>query len=246
MLRGKNVRNVVCVLLAVVGLALYASSVNATVISPLNGSFEDPSIAGQWAYGWPLKENVVPTSWSASPNANYQIIHRPEAGHELYAIPTAGSQLYGLECNSDGSNPRSGIQQDLGTMTTGETYTFNATIFSNSEGAACGYTISFYDVTDSKTLASITEATPGCDPSALGIMKTVTASFSYKATYDEAGDTLRLIMESKSGDVGYRTGVDAVTVTTSGVPEPSTLVLLGTALAGLLAYAWRKRKCVPS
>ena len=29
-------------------------------------------------------------------------------------------------------------------------------------------------------------------------------------------------------------------------PEPSTLILLVAGLVGLLAYAWRKRKCVPS
>jgi hypothetical protein len=35
-------------------------------------------------------------------------------------------------------------------------------------------------------------------------------------------------------------GLDTVVV--QGVPEPSSVVLLGTSLLGLLAYAWRKRK----
>jgi hypothetical protein len=35
-------------------------------------------------------------------------------------------------------------------------------------------------------------------------------------------------------------GVDSVRL--DAIPEPSTLVLLGAGLAGLLAYAWRKRK----
>ena len=36
-------------------------------------------------------------------------------------------------------------------------------------------------------------------------------------------------------------GVQAIQ-TAAGVPEPSTLVLLAAGLAGLLCYAWRKRR----
>ena len=39
---------------------------------------------------------------------------------------------------------------------------------------------------------------------------------------------------------GSTFGIDNVRF--SAVPEPSTFVLLGTGLFGLLAYAWRKRK----
>jgi hypothetical protein len=35
-------------------------------------------------------------------------------------------------------------------------------------------------------------------------------------------------------------------VTLTAVPEPGTIVLLCSGLVGLLCYAWRKRKCVPS
>ena len=40
----------------------------------------------------------------------------------------------------------------------------------------------------------------------------------------------------------YYTRVNGFEMTAVSSPEPSTLVLLGTALLGLLAYAWRKRK----
>lgn len=42
------------------------------------------------------------------------------------------------------------------------------------------------------------------------------------------------------GNAGSTFGIDSVSIT--AVPEPSTLVLLGAGLFGLLAYAWRKRK----
>ena len=56
--------------------------------------------------------------------------------------------------------------------------------------------ISFYDMTDSRELASIDET--NFDPSALGSLKTLHASFSYRALTADQGDTLRLIMESKA------------------------------------------------
>lgn len=41
---------------------------------------------------------------------------------------------------------------------------------------------------------------------------------------------------------GYGGGLDTVLLTSTVIPEPTTLALLATGLIGLLAYAWRKRK----
>ena len=40
--------------------------------------------------------------------------------------------------------------------------------------------------------------------------------------------------------------LDYVGATSTLAPEPSSLVLLSVGLLSLLAYAWRKRRCVPS
>lgn len=245
MLFGKNSTKMACVLLAAAGLSLYATSASATVISPTNGSFENPTFGGWYTFD-------APTGWDASAGQySSQVIHHPgESG--FYAATTDGVSIFGLEHNNpngfNGIGDNSGIQQDLGTMEANRKYTFNATLFSNSGGAdnLSAYRISFYDVTDGRELAAITEA--NYDPSSLGTLKTLAATFDYTTTAADVGDTLRLIMEGRSRDsVNYpRTGIDSVTVTTSTVPEPNTLVLLTVGLASLLAYAWRKQKCVPS
>jgi autotransporter-associated beta strand protein len=48
------------------------------------------------------------------------------------------------------------------------------------------------------------------------------------------------------GNFNKSVGVGGGGMSANAVPEPGTIVLLSTGLLGLLAYAWRKRKCVPS
>ena len=181
----KNVRNVVCVLLAVVGLAFYASSVGATVVSPLNGSFEDPTVTDPAGY-----TSQLPTDWSLSPNATGNPGVQQPGVSGIYAAATDGSQILELGGGYYNWLPNPswsvfGVQQDLGTMTTGETYTFGTTLFSNVNSGRCFYKISFYDMTDSRELASINET--NFDPSALGSLKTLHASFSYRAAHRRPG-----------------------------------------------------------
>jgi hypothetical protein len=201
------------VVMMVAGLGGFAVPVAAAVVSPLNGSFESPAFSSTTNY-----ISALPTSWDAAPGATSQIIHHPAVSPYLYPAPADGITLYGIEC---GPGYASGIQQTLGTMTAGESYTFQAMLYSNSEGLHSYYRISLFNVTDNRELKAITES--NFDPSAGGILNSMPASFTYTAVAADNGDTVRLIVTSPTPtSLTGRTGVDAVTV--SSTFEPPGLV----------------------
>jgi hypothetical protein len=71
-------------------------------------------------------------------------------------------------------------------------------------------------------------------------------SYTYTATAADVGKVLWMAFRDTAtgGDDGFNLTLDmaSASFTASGVPEPSTLVLLAAGLAGLLCYAWRKRR----
>jgi hypothetical protein len=239
----------VCAFLAIMGLACHAGHAGATVISPLNGSFEAPAVTEEYAAWGVWLKIATPDSWTQLEGTTVGYIHRPsgdiaQGQTPLFAAPTGtdNNQLYGLEYTT--TIQKTGIYQDLGTMEAGKKYAFNAKLFSGSEGHDCGYRISFFDVTQNKELAYITQEHEKFNPFRLGGgLSTCDAAFDYSADASNAGDTLRLILSSAGNESSvYRMGIDNVTVTTSAVPEPASLVVLVSGAFGILAYAWRKRK----
>lgn len=240
---------------AMVGLMLCNSLATADTMTVTNGGFEQDVIASElWGYHISF---VTPSGWTQADftgtSGDHEvagILHRPtgdiaQSQVPLYAAPVDGSnQMFGMELDWDGISTFSthtGIYQDIGKMATGEKYSFNATLYSNGEGSPSSYRVSFFDVTDNRELAAITQA--NFDPSASGALASIAATFNYTATAADNGDTLRLMLLGTPGSANQvRTGIDAITVTTSPIPEPGTLILLMTGIAGLLAYAWRKQK----
>jgi hypothetical protein len=72
------------------------------------------------------------------------------------------------------------------------------------------------------------------------------ADFNYDGEVDGADvDIWKLKVGSSLGLFGLSTGGTGLSIGGTGlsiVPEPGTLILLGTGLLGLLCYAWRKRE----
>lgn len=240
-----------------VGLMLCNSVATADTMTVVNGGFEQDVVASEsWGYHINF---ITPTGWTQADftgtSGDHEvagILHRPtgdiaQGETPLYTAPVDGSnQMFGMELDWNGSaftySEHTGIYQNLGAMTTGEKYTFNATLYSGSEaGRPSSYRVSLFDVTDNRELAAITQA--NFDPSSLGYLKSMPATFSYTATAADSGDTLRLILVGTPGTADHvRTGIDNVSVTTAAVPEPGTVLMLVMGIAGLLAYAWRKQK----
>jgi hypothetical protein len=67
--------------------------------------------------------------------------------------------------------------------------------------------------------------------------------FTFSFVPSASGNVELMFITNDPGDmVGYGVYLDNVSVNESAVPEPSTLAVLAAGLAGLLCYAWRKRR----
>jgi hypothetical protein len=231
----------VMVCLAAVFAVFCASTTMAALIPVGNTSFEATTIAdgdigtyGPWDH-WSDASAFVPAAFN--PSADY------------YSTATGT----GTPTGADGTNvslinvtgPGQGvILQDLtATFEAGKTYTFSGLLGRRQESwttraAADHYDLFLKDLVTNTTLASYTIA-----GSALAYDSFTPASCSYTVTPDDPaiGHEIR-VMFGLTADVAGDQYADFDNFQLTATPEPSTLVLLGTSLVGLLAYAWRKRK----
>ncbi len=197
-----------------------------------NGSFEDTTVnnASYWvtASGNP---NAI-SDWTVTQgnsmvindNDSTWVFHSAEEGHQFWLA----SLIYHDETHT--TTEQSTLTQTFATES-GKTYDvsfYYAFLDATRYGLGAVTALLSYDVGGTPTTLAIAADTPWTKE-----------TFQFTAT----GPTTTL---SFSGGAGLGTtypgpNLDNVVVT-AHIPEPSTMLLLLSGLAGLLAYAWRKRR----
>lgn len=242
-----NLCKIACVFLAVAALVAFATSAGANTMTLVNGSFENPAMTG-------TIDTNVPTGWSLNPSCPGGS-QRQEVGAGNFTAPTDGVAEWCFTSDRQTANNATGIEQNLGIMTTGDVYTLYGALCAYDAASNYGwapikdvFNVSFVNATTSTTLATINQTNfnlPGTAPPGA----TMPITMTYTATAANNGDTLQLVLFAQATSTSYanfdRQGIDNLSITTvpaTTTPEPLTLALLAAGLAGLLAYAWRKRR----
>ena len=118
-------------------------------------------------------------------------------------------------------------------IATGDVYDVSALATMSYVDATTSFALTLYsdDGTTKTDLVSLSFAPPTAN---------VFATYSGSFTAETVGVGGHLGI--RTSHVGAYVNLDSIAVNVTAAPEPSTIVLVGTGLIGLLAYAWRKRR----
>lgn len=206
--------------LAGVGLALVAVlPAHASVV--FSDSFENPSLAGGYSYGGTDTAGAQFFPASANPDYNGAGI---QANGSAFGYQAAPDGIQTAFIQGTGS-----FVESVTGLTAGNTYTL-----SFFAAARPGYALD-------SVQASYTPM--GLDPILLTASPSSTSWTSYSASFTSQGDGTftfaGLNTGSPSNDVNI--GLDAVSISTGGVPETSTWIMMLLGFGGLGVFAYRRK-----
>jgi Protein of unknown function (DUF642)/PEP-CTERM motif len=212
-------------LLATLGsLPLYADSI-------VNGSFETPTVPAGSFTDFASGSSAI-TGWTVvGPAAGVSIVSGTFNSSGISFPAASGAQW--LDLTGDGANSTEGVQQTFAT-TAGTQYTVSFWVGNVNNSAAGFGTTSTVDVllggTGGTSLLAATNASTG---------STTLTWEQFSTTFIATGATSTLDFLNGDPATDGSNGLDNVSVNPS-VPEPSTLLLLGSGSLGLLGWARKK------
>jgi hypothetical protein len=206
------------VLAAVVALTIGVPMARADLLNP---SFESPDKgAGNSVYG-------CPSDWTSDVGFNGYITN--EMNTNVYGPIPDGHQF--IELSGSGLWQNTGILLQSGT-------TYLLTVAASSSSSLGGGTI--FIALGAASNTTVLGTTFGSQSWSIGHPysdDTVSAEYTAPVGQPEP----QYLTVHISVQAGW-TAVDNVRLSSTSIPEPSSVLLLATGLIGLLCYAWRKRK----
>lgn len=204
---------------SVLAFLLLTGVVRAELI--VNGGFEAPEVASAEGWAGYSSGSTGITNWTVgSAEGGAQVFTNSLMGG-LNAVLQNGTQV--LQVGGNGGSGLGSISQTLST-TAGQSYRISFDGGYRDDNSTFAIVVTFGDT--QKTFSGSISAWE---------------RFSFTAMASGDSTALTLANQGTPGE-GYppRYLVDNVSVTT--IPEPSAYIMIVSALCGLLAYAWRKRK----
>jgi hypothetical protein len=245
----------VCTVISAAAILVLVGTASADVVYTESFSgFSIGNLSGQ--DGWTGGVDTVPID-SVSGNMQLVPLATGIMGHQNYLVHALGGSLSQLDSTKittlEFTTQKGGNNSDFGFQSSnpGADQLFNVTSLTNGwRFDARGL------VASPSATADLAGATSGLVQFKLVINGPALTAYGYydlgsgyveaghwampDASYVEAVKGLGMMQDYRSGRCGI--GLDNIVLSVSNIPEPTTSILLGLGIAGLLAYAWRKRK----